>query len=293
VDDTRTITCPGAGAPGSYRNIIFDLDGTLTDSGPGIMKSVVYAYDGLGLPAPGPDELRTFVGPTLQYSFARYGVPEERIEEAVATFRERYNVKGIFENEPYRGIPEVLRALTTGTAAADDTAAGTTVAAAAAADAAAADATAAAGATAADATAPAGATAAGTTAAAGTGTAPVRLFIGSSKPEPMVRKVLDHFDLTACFTGIYGSLPTPFAQEKADVLRRLMETEHLTAQDTVMVGDTEFDVRGARELGIPCVGVTWGYGDAGAMQEAGAICLVREPEELLALGAAGHRAGAE
>ncbi len=94
-----------------FKNVLFDLDGTLTDSSEGIIKSVRYAYDKLGLQCPADELLPTFIGPPLGDSFIRCGVPEERKEEAVSIFRERYNVVGKFENKPYTGMPELLSKL--------------------------------------------------------------------------------------------------------------------------------------------------------------------------------------
>ena len=67
----------------TQKSILFDLDGTLTDSGEGIMKSAVYALAHYGIDAPSEAELRTFVGPPLTESFARFGVPKDQLEKAV------------------------------------------------------------------------------------------------------------------------------------------------------------------------------------------------------------------
>ena len=91
--------------------ILFDLDGTLTDSGEGITKSVKLALDHFGIPAESLDDLRYFVGPPLRDSFLKAGVPEDRIEEAIAVYRSRYTTVGKFENIPYPGIPQLLSQL--------------------------------------------------------------------------------------------------------------------------------------------------------------------------------------
>ena len=91
--------------------ILFDLDGTLTDSGEGIINCVVFALNHFGLPVPPREELRSVVGPPLHDSLARYGVPPQKLDEAVAAFRSRYNPIGIYENVPYPGIRELLEEL--------------------------------------------------------------------------------------------------------------------------------------------------------------------------------------
>ena len=91
--------------------ILFDLDGTLTDSGEGITKSVKLALDHFGIPVESLNHLRYFVGPPLRDSFLKTGVPADRIEEAIAIYRSRYTTVGKFENIPYPGIPEMLARL--------------------------------------------------------------------------------------------------------------------------------------------------------------------------------------
>ena len=93
------------------KTLLFDLDGTLTDSGPGIMNCAQLALDHFGIPVPGRDSLRVFVGPPLRESFGKFGVPKDRLDEAIKVFRGRYTTVGKFENLPYPGIPELLKKL--------------------------------------------------------------------------------------------------------------------------------------------------------------------------------------
>ena len=92
--------------------ILFDLDGTLTDSGEGITKCVKLALDHFHIPVESLDSLRYFVGPPLRDSFVKAGVPEDQVEEAIAVYRSRYTNVGLFENVPYPGIRELLEKLT-------------------------------------------------------------------------------------------------------------------------------------------------------------------------------------
>lgn len=95
-----------------YQTILFDLDGTLTDSAPGILNSVRYACRKLQLEMPQEATLRRFLGPPLPASFRDYlHLNEADTARAVSAFREYYPEKGIFENEVYPGIPELLRGL--------------------------------------------------------------------------------------------------------------------------------------------------------------------------------------
>ena len=95
-----------------YRCILFDLDGTLTHSHPGIYACIRYALKEMGKEEPTMEKLRLCVGPTLMYSFQNYfGLPEEEARTATVLYRKRYAVEGIWENEPIEGALETLRAL--------------------------------------------------------------------------------------------------------------------------------------------------------------------------------------
>lgn len=95
-----------------YKNILFDLDGTITDSQEGIVNSVKYAVEKSGMPPLSDATLLKFIGPPLDYSFVNYaGMTPDEADVAVAYYRETYSVKGIFENTLYKGIEEVLKAL--------------------------------------------------------------------------------------------------------------------------------------------------------------------------------------
>ena len=92
--------------------ILFDLDGTLTDSGPGIMRSVQYALEKMGRPVVDLQALRCFVGPPLKEQFMAYaGFDDGEALEAIRYYRERYMDKGMFENEVYPGIEDILKLL--------------------------------------------------------------------------------------------------------------------------------------------------------------------------------------
>lgn len=95
----------------SQKAIFFDLDGTLTDSGEGIINCATLALEHFGLPVPSREEMRVFVGPPLDQTFMRFGVPADRTDEAIRVYRSRYIPIGKFENHPYPGIQEALQTL--------------------------------------------------------------------------------------------------------------------------------------------------------------------------------------
>lgn len=92
-----------------FKYILFDLDGTLTDPKLGITSSVQYALRALGIEEPSLDSLEPFIGPPLADSFREfYGLEGERLATAIDKYRERFATQGIFENEIYPGIPQML-----------------------------------------------------------------------------------------------------------------------------------------------------------------------------------------
>ena len=93
------------------KTIIFDLDGTLTDSGEGIIKTCMMVLEHYGLPVPGWEEMKVFVGPPLHLKFQEFGIPTEECDNAVELYRSRYNTVGKFENTPYPGIHQLLSGL--------------------------------------------------------------------------------------------------------------------------------------------------------------------------------------
>lgn len=93
------------------KDILFDLDGTLTDSGEGIINCATLALQQLGLPIPSREEMRVFVGPPLRDTFQKFGVAPEQVEKAIEIYRSRYIPVGMFENTPYPGIHDVLATL--------------------------------------------------------------------------------------------------------------------------------------------------------------------------------------
>ncbi len=94
-----------------YSTVFFDLDGTLTDSGEGIINCAQLALEHFGISVPSRETLRVFVGPPLRDSFIRFGVPSDQVEEAVRVFRSRYLTVGKFENVPYPGVEQMLARL--------------------------------------------------------------------------------------------------------------------------------------------------------------------------------------
>jgi phosphoglycolate phosphatase len=92
-----------------YKHIIFDLDGTLSDSREGIFNAYYYVFDKLKIKSPDKDMLMTLIGPPLQKGFEdAFGLKGANNENAVKVFREYYSTKGLFENKLYDGMKDLL-----------------------------------------------------------------------------------------------------------------------------------------------------------------------------------------
>ena len=93
------------------KQILFDLDGTITDSGEGIIHCAQETFAHFGLAVPTKEELRVIVGPPLRRSLLQFGIHPEDIEDAVEVYRQHYVEHGQYENFPYPGIEGLLQRL--------------------------------------------------------------------------------------------------------------------------------------------------------------------------------------
>ena len=107
-----------------------------------------------------------------------------------------------------------------------------------------------------------------------------KLYIATSKPEQFAKGIIDECGLSEFFDGIYGSTLDESRNTKDKVLAYAIEKIGLKKDCSVMVGDRFHDVEGAKENGLPCVGVLYGFGDRDELLGAGAIATVETPEKL-------------
>jgi phosphoglycolate phosphatase len=95
-----------------YTCVLWDLDGTIVDSAPGITSTLAWTFEQLGMPVPTPAEMLAWVGPPLLDSFRKFaGLPEDEARAALAVYRERYRTIGVFDATVYPGVDVVLREL--------------------------------------------------------------------------------------------------------------------------------------------------------------------------------------
>ncbi|MBP5224617.1 MAG: HAD family hydrolase [Lachnospiraceae bacterium] len=196
-----------------YDYLLFDLDGTLTDSAPGIINSVRHALEHFGVEEREDAPLTLFVGPPLDASFRKYyGFTPEQAAEAVGVYREYFRPKGMFENSVYPGIPEALEYLK----------------------------------------------------ARGK-----HLIVTTAKPEPFAKQILEHFGLLPYFEFVGGATFEETRTKKSEVIAYVLEALDIRDKTAaLMIGDREDDILGARENGLDCAAVLYGYG---SMEELMAV----------------------
>lgn len=221
--------------PARTTHVLLDLDGTLTDSAPGIVSSLRTGFADAGLPVPGDAVLRTFVGPPLGASMTSVGLSDADAARAIVAYRRDFEVHGMFDNSVFAGIPGALAELR------------------------------------------------------GAG---LTLLVATAKPEHYARQIVEHFGLEAYLAGgldgVHGAVPEAIGevQGKEVVVERAVAHAVALGADVdqvVMVGDREHDVHAAAHHGVPTIGVTWGYGEPGELEAAGAAAVATTPEELRGL----------
>ena len=189
----------------NYKYIFWDMDGTIIDSYPGVVESVLYALDYFGMTETDPEIMRTFIGPPLRVTFGQtYHMEEAQIEEAVAKYRENYNGGGMYKCSLFPGVVEAMDAFRR---------------------------------------------------------AGYKQIIASSKPEYMCRLILERFELIEKMDDVVGASLDGRIDTKLQVLeeafRRLGSPDK---SQVVLIGDTKYDAIGAGEIGIDCIGITYGFG---------------------------------
>ena len=202
--------------------VLLDLDGTLSDAGPAIGVSVALALERIGERPLSREQLRGFVGPPLEDSFAALGLSDPVVARAVALYRAHHDQ---LASPLYEGVRAALQALR------------------------------------------------------GAG---LPLALATSKPQQFAELVLAGKQLADFFDVVVGSDREGGRLTKGDVIASALAALG-TPTFPVMVGDRRHDVQGAAEHGVPCIGVLWGYGEPGELEQAGAAALAATPVELVHL----------
>lgn len=206
-------------------NILFDLDGTLTDPREGITNSIKYALEKLGKPVPIAEDLLWCIGPPLKESFKKIlESDDDTAEIALYFYREYFKERGKFENEVYSGIPETLQKLNK---------------------------------------------------------EGLNLFVGTSKPYVYAIEIITHFNLVSFFKEVYGSYLSGELVDKGELIYYTLKNEKISAENTLMVGDREQDIIGAKKNEVRSIGVTYGYGTKEEILKANPDFIADSPKEIL------------
>ncbi|SDS26543.1 HAD hydrolase-like protein [Agrococcus carbonis] len=205
------------------RGIIFDLDGTLTDSKPGLLAGLRHMHRTLGWEVPPDDELERWLGPPTVTILAEAGHPQPVIDRAIAAFRAALDAGALLESRLYPGIAPLLARLH-------------------------------------DARRPMG--------------------VATHKIQRDAVAVVEHYGLSERFRGVHGRMPDEVGHSKAPVIARAVASIGLPPGELVMVGDRVNDIASAHELGMPSIGVAYGYGGRDELAAAGATRIVDSVDEL-------------
>lgn len=195
-----------------FTHVLFDLDGTLTDPRMGIGNSLKYALKQMQLDGYSDRILEQFVGPPLQDGFKNlFGLNERNTQLAVEHFRVYFGEKGLFENEPYPGILELLEELHL---------------------------------------------------------SGKKVYVVTSKLEKYARMIVRHFGFDRYIDDLVGAEPTGKHSAKGQLIAFLLEKNRIApSHRVVMVGDTHYDMMGARENGLASLAVGYGFGTEETLSE--------------------------
>ncbi len=109
------------------------------------------------------------------------------------------------------------------------------------------------------------------------------LVLATSKPHVFARPILAHFALDRHFAAIHGAELDGRHDDKGELIGHILKAEHVDPEHALMIGDREYDVKGAARHGIATIGALWGHGGEAELSAAGAVALCRTPENLSAL----------
>ncbi len=212
-----------------YKTILFDLDGTVSNTKEGVTKCVQYALGKMGIQVDDLEDLHHFVGPPMVTEYMRsYGMDKETALETLGYYRERYNPIGIYECHIYDGIKDILVWLNENG---------------------------------------------------------YNVGLATSKPEPMALTVLDYLNIReyfnpeiTCGADLNGPVLT-----KEDVLNKVFDNSNVSKEETVLIGDTIYDVEGCKKVNLDCIGVTYGMGEKEDLVKNGVITTIDHPMDLAKL----------
>jgi len=206
--------------------ILFDLDGTLTDSADGITNSVAHSFRRFGLEVPDKTQLYKFVGPPLKNSFMKfYGFDADDAQKALEHYWVNYRARGIYEVALYDGVKETLSVLKD---------------------------------------------------------MGKKLYVATSKPEVFAKQIVKNMGIDDLLDDVVGSNFDGTRVNKNEVIASVLERNQIFDKSTaVMVGDREYDILGAKKMGLASIGVLYGYGNFDELKNAGADHIVNKIGDII------------
>ncbi len=208
-----------------YDAVIFDLDGTLTDTLADLRNSVNFALSQFGFPERSPEEIRSFVGngvKRLVFLSVPENTPEDVSEKCLTVFKEHYAANSLVETKPYDGITDMLKKLKDNN---------------------------------------------------------IKTAVVTNKMHSAASDIVEFFfgDLIDVTVGqVDGMAQKP----EPDGIYKAIEFLGISKESTVYVGDSEVDCITAKNAGIPCIGVTWGFRDRDVLISNGADYTADTPSEI-------------
>lgn len=196
-----------------YKCLLFDLDGTVTDSSEGIINSIIYALEKMDVTITDKEVLKKFVGPPLMDSYKKYfAFTQKEAELGLKLYREYFSEKGIFENRLFDGMDNLLKDLFE---------------------------------------------------------KGYQLILATSKPDVYALQILKHFNIEKYFKYVSACPMDEANTTKLDVIKTALEMSDIKNNDEIlMIGDTTFDITGARICGIDSLGVLYGTDTAEELKNA-------------------------
>lgn len=186
-----------------YQLVIFDMDGTIADTSPGILNSHRHAHKTMGCPIPSTEELESVIGgPLLQTYIDRFGFSEADARKAVNEYRRYYSENGIHEAKLYPGMKETLKQMSE---------------------------------------------------------RGVRIALATLKAERFAKIMLEEMGILPYFDVVYG-MDDMDTRTKSQLITMCMETLGVAKENSLMVGDSIHDLKGAQQCGVPFLGVSYGFG---------------------------------